>query len=77
MGTINSGSGSVSVHSNYGKRKTKKDIGASSSSDNMIVVGDERKHGSKRNLIFDHKLSELKQRHHLSAGAVARRRVTA
>jgi len=68
--------GSSTLHNNskvnYGKRKTKKDSGTiTSGSESMIVVGDERKQGSKKkNLTFDHKLLQLKQRHHLSSRAM-------
>ena len=64
--------GSSNSKVNYGKRKTKKDSGTTTSgSESMIVVGDERKQESKKkNITFDHKLLQLKQRHHLSSGAV-------
>jgi hypothetical protein len=68
--------GSSTLHNsskvNYGKRKTKKESVTTSGSESMIVVGDERKQGSKKkNLTFDHKLLQLKQRHHLSSRAVS------
>ena len=49
------------------------DRGTTSGCESMIVVGDETKQESnkKNNLSFDQKLLQLKQRHHLSSGAVS------
>ena len=46
--------------------------GTTSGSESMIVVGDETKQElyMENNLSFDQKLLQLKQRHHLSSGAV-------